>query len=237
VAAASHPAAGRPGRAAALVDEPPLEPQLRDVVRRSAPRVARDAFGPLLAFFVGWKLAGLYVGIAAAVAVAVLLYGYERRRGRPGFVVRLSLGLVLIRAAVGLITGSTSTYLGQEIAIDCILSAVFLGSLAIHRPITEVFARDVFPLPDGVRASPEYRRLFTLIGAVWGTYFLCRAAVRGIAFVTLSKELYLAVVAASDVPFLLGLLAWSVWFGARRLRDSEHWPAIVAAAEAAPGAR
>jgi intracellular septation protein A len=192
--------------------------------------VARDAFGPLLAFFAGWKIAGLYVGIAAAVAVAALLYGYERRRGRPGLVVRLALGLVLIRAAVGLITGSTSTYLGQEIAIDCILSAVFLGSVAIRRPVTELFAREVYPLPDAVRASPDYRRLFGVIGTVWGLYFLLRAAVRLVAFLTLSKDLYIAVVAASDVPFLLGLLAWSVWFGARRLRRSEHWPAIVAAA-------
>jgi intracellular septation protein A len=199
--------------------------------------MARDAFGPLVAFFVGWKLAGLHVGIAAAVAVAALLYAYERRRGRPGFVVRLALGLVLIRAAVGLITGSTNTYLGQEIAIDCILAAVFLGSVAIRRPITELFSREIFPLPDSVRASADYRRLFAVIGAVWGVYFLCRAAVRGIAFVTLSKELYLAVVAASDVPFLIALLAWSVWFGARRLRESEHWPAIVAAAEAAPSPR
>jgi hypothetical protein len=137
---------------------------------------------------------------------------------------------------VGLITGSTSTYLGQEIAIDCILTALFLGSVAIRRPVTELFAREIYPLPDSVRGSPEYRRLFGVIGAVWGLYFLCRAAVRGVAFVTLSKELYLAVVAASDVPFLLGLLVWSVWFGARRLRRSEHWPAIVAAAGAAPNA-
>jgi intracellular septation protein A len=211
----------------------PGEPSVREVVRRTAPRVARDAFGPLLAFFAGWKLAGLYVGIASAVSVAALLYGYERRRGRPGLVVRFALGLVLVRAGVGLVTGSTRTYLGQEIAIDCILAAVFLGSVAIRRPVTELFAREVFPLPDSVRTSPEYRRLFAVIGAVWGAYFLARAAVRLAAFLTLSKDLYLAVVAVSDVPFLLGLLAWSVWFGARRLRRSEHWPEIVAAADPA----
>jgi hypothetical protein len=109
--------------------------------------------------------------------------------------------------------------------------------VAIGRPVTELFVREIYPLPESVRASSEYRRLFAVIGAVWGLYFLCRAGVRGIAFVTLSKELYLAVVAASDVPFLLGLLAWSVWFGARRLRRSGHWPAIVAAADAAPNPR
>lgn len=230
MAAAAQPGLGPAGRTSPLVG-PQLaaEPRLGDVLRRTAPRVARDAFGPLLAFFAGWKLVGLYVGIAAAVTVAALLYAYERRRGRPGLVVRIALGLVLVRAGVGLVTGSTSAYLGQEIAIDCILSAAFLGSVAIGRPVTELFAREIYPLPDTVRASGEYRRLFALIAAVWGAYFLLRAGVRLVAFVTLRKELYLVVVAVSDVPFLLGILAWSVWFGARRLRRSEHWPAIVAA--------
>jgi intracellular septation protein A len=195
--------------------------------------VARDAFGPLLAFFTGWKLAGLYVGIAAAVAVGVSLYVYERRHGRPGLVVRLSLGLVFVRAGVGVVTGSTSTYLGQEIAIDCLLSALFLGSMALGRPVTEFFAREIFPVPDSVRESADYRAMFGLIAAVWGTYFLLRAGVRLAAFLTLSKDAYLAVVAISDVPFLLGVLAWSVWFAGRRMRRSEHWATIVDAQAAA----
>ncbi|MDQ6914199.1 MAG: DUF3159 domain-containing protein [Actinomycetota bacterium] len=209
------------------------EPTLGAVLRRTGPRVARDAFGPLLAFFAGWKLAGLTVGIAAAVAVGVLLYAYERRRGRPGLVVRLALGLVFVRASVGLITGSTSTYLGQEIAIDCLLSALFLGSVALRRPVTELFAREIFPVPDSVRESPEYRGMFALMAGVWGAYFLLRGAVRAAAFLTLSKEGYLAVVAISDVPFLLGVLAWSVWFAGRRMRQSPHWATIVSAQAAA----
>ena len=205
------------------------EPRVRSVLRKTGPRVVRDAFGPLVAFFAGWKLAGLTSGIAAAVVVAVLLYAYERGRGRPGLVVRLSLGLVFVRATVGLATGSTSTYLGQEIAIDCLLATLFLGSVLLGRPVTELFARDVFPVPDSVRASPEYRGLFGSIGLVWGLYFLLRAGVRLAAFETLSKDAYLAVIALSDVPFLLALLAWSMWFAARRMRLTDNWATILAA--------
>ena len=121
-----------------------------------------------------------------------------------------STSRVLIRAAVGLITGSTSTYLGQEIAIDCILSAVFLGSVAIGRPVTELFAREIYPLPDSVRTSPEYRRLFGVIGTVWGLYFLARALVRLSALLTLGTDRYVLVSALTDAPFLIALLAWSV---------------------------
>ncbi len=203
------------------------EPSLGAVLRRTGPRVARDAFGPLLAFFVGWKLAGLYVGIAAAVSVGLLLYAYERRHGRPGMVVRLSLCLVFVRAAVGIASGSTSTYLAQEMVIDSMLAALFLGSVVLRRPVTELFAREIYPVPDSVRESADYRAMFGLIAVVWGTYFLLRGLVRLAAFLTVSKDAYVAVVAVSDVPFLLGVLAWSVWFAGRRMRRSDQWGAIV----------
>jgi hypothetical protein len=105
--------------------------------------------------------------------------------------------------------------------------------VAIGRPVTELFAREIFPVPGSVRESREYRGMFGRIGLVWGSYFLARGAVRLAAFLTLSKDAYLAVVAVSDVPFLLAVLAWSVWFAARRMRRSEHWATIVNAQAAA----
>jgi uncharacterized membrane protein len=147
-----------------------------------------------------------------------MLFRYERRRGRPGMVVRLALGLVLIRAVVGLISGSASTYLAQEIAIDTLLSSAFLGSLLARRPLTEFFATEIYPLPEAVRRHPAYRRTHRVITLAWGLYFLTRAGVRLLAFVSLSSSGYVLVVALSDVPFLLALLAWSVWYAARSLR-------------------
>ena len=163
-----EPGAGAGGEAA-LNSAPGLEaPRVWAVLRATGPRVARDGFGPLLAFFVAWKLVGLVAGIAAAVVTAALLFRYERRRGRPGMVVRLALGLVLIRAVVGLISGSASTYLAQEIAIDTLLSSAFLGSLLARRPLTEFFATEIYPLPEAVRQHPVYRRTHRVITLAWG---------------------------------------------------------------------
>jgi uncharacterized membrane protein len=170
---------------------------------------------------VGWKSVGLLAGIAAAVATAALLFRYERSRGRPGMVVRLALGLVLIRAVVGLISGSASTYLAQEIAIDTLLSSAFLGSLLARRPLTEFFAAEVYPLPEALRQHPVYRRTQRIITLAWGLYFLTRAGVRLLAFLSLSSSGYVLVVAFSDVPFLLALLAWSVWYASRTLRREQ----------------
>jgi hypothetical protein len=63
---------------------------------------------------------------------------------------------------------------------------------------------------------------------VWGTYFLLRAAVRLAALLTLSTNRYVLVVALSDVPFLLGLLAWSVYYTVGAFRDSEQWSGLFA---------
>jgi hypothetical protein len=71
------------------------------------------------------------------------------------------------------------------------------------------------------------------ITLVWGGYFLTRAAVRLIALLTLSTDHYVLVVALSDAPFLVLLLAWSVYYSFSEFRRSEQWGALLADAEAA----
>ncbi|HEV3227939.1 MAG TPA: hypothetical protein VGY97_00585 [Solirubrobacteraceae bacterium] len=206
------------------------------ILRRSAPRVVLNGFGPLAAFYVGWKSAGLIVGIAAAAAFGLLMYRHERRAGRPAMIVRVALGLVAIRTTVGLITHSTNLYLGQEIILDTILGSVVLGSLLMRRPLVAMFAPEVYPVPDQVRDSDTFRQIFAVITLVWGTYFLVRAAVRLAALLTLTTDGYLLVAALSDFPFLLALIGWSVIYSTRRFRASPEWGKAIAAAEQGHGA-
>ena len=46
----------------------------------TGPRFARDAFGPVVVFYLGWKLVDLRTGILAATVLAVIAYLWERRR-------------------------------------------------------------------------------------------------------------------------------------------------------------
>src|SRR5215831_7197319 len=50
----------------------------------TGPRFARDAFGPVVVFYIGWKLVDLRTGILAATALAVIAYLWERPRDRAG---------------------------------------------------------------------------------------------------------------------------------------------------------
>jgi hypothetical protein len=217
---------------------PPSDPlalaalSTRTVVAGAAPRLVRDAFGPLAVFFAGWKLIGLTAGIGLAVLFGVSVFVHERRQGRPAVVVRLALLLVAIRASVGLSSGSATVYLAQEIGIDTLLACAVLGSLRTARPFASWFAADVFPLPAQMRESETFARAMRTITVVWGVYFLTRALVRLAALLTLSTNHYALVVALSDAPFLVAILAWSVYHTASAFRSSADWAPVIAAAEA-----
>jgi intracellular septation protein A len=193
----------------------------------------RDALGPLVVFFVGWKLIGLSVGIGMAALLGVSLFVYERRRGRPAVVVRLALVLVAIRAAIGLSSGSATVYLGQEIGIDVLLGCTVLGSLAMGRPFAAWFAGEIVPLPQEMRESETFGRAMRTVTVVWGIYFLARALVRLVALLTLNTDSYALVIALSDAPFLIAILAWSVYYTVDAFRNSVRWAPVIAAAEAA----
>jgi hypothetical protein len=215
-------------------NRPPIlaEPiAVRSVLGRSAPRIVRDGLGPIASFFVGWKLIGLVAGIALATIFALLMYRHERRHGRPALVVRVALGLVLIRATVGLISGDAKIYLGQEVVLDALIGLTVMGSVVVGRPLANAFGREVYPFPDEIRGSATYGRTFRTITLVWGTYFLVRSGIRLAALLTLSVDGYLLVDALSGAPVLVGLLAWSVVHTASVFRRSEEWGAEIVAAE------
>src|SRR6478672_10116710 len=124
---------------------PPPEVDVRAVVRRSAPRLVRDAFGPLAMFLLGWKLVSLGTGIAAAAVFGLVVFVHERRSGRPAIVVRIALVLVAARAIVGVSSGSATVYLAQEIGIDALLASAVFYSVLSGRPLGAALAGEFFP--------------------------------------------------------------------------------------------
>jgi hypothetical protein len=213
--------------------EIPASIGVKAVVRSAGPRLVRDGFGPLATFLLGWKLVGLGVGIAAAAVFGLAVFVHERQRGRPAMVLRVALVLVAVRAIVGVSSGSANVYLAQEIGFDALLATVVLGSVALGRPLAAMLAGEFFPFTDEMRASQEFRRAMTVVTAMWGGYFLLRGLVRLAALLTLARDSYVVVLAVSDAPFLIAVLAWSVYYTASTFRASPLWGPMIAAAELA----
>jgi intracellular septation protein A len=186
----------------------------------------RDTLGPLAAFYLGWKLVGLAVGVLVALAVGLVALHFARREGRPGAFVRVVLAILLFRAAVGLIGDSTTLYLAQDATIDIALGTVFLGSLALGRPLAMAFAADVYTFTTDMREVDAVRDVFARITLVWGVAFLLRAAARLAVLLTGSVDRYVAFAVVVDIAFLVGLLTWSVRYSVRAFRQTPEWEAM-----------
>src|SRR5688500_3561178 len=123
-----RPAPGSVEEAAATAMAQASSPKA--VLFGSGPRFARDAFGPLLAFFVGWKLGGLLVGILASTLLSLLAWRAERKRERPGVMARVSLGIVLFQALIGIVADDARVFLAQPVLVNAVYGLAFLVSAA-----------------------------------------------------------------------------------------------------------
>jgi len=227
---------------------PPVEDALptvvpvnaRTILLGSGPRFARDAFGPVLAFYLGWKLVGLVAGMAAASAVALAAYAYERRRERPGVMARLSLGIIALQVVIGLVADDARAFLAPPVLINGALGLAFLGSVAVRRPLAGVFAGEIYPFPEEVRRSATFRRVFTRVSLAWGGYLVTRSVVRFWVLTEAGVDAFVLVNLVTGFPLMSALMSWSVWYGLRSFRRSEEWgaafddPALGAAVAGAP---
>jgi intracellular septation protein A len=189
----------------------------------SGPRFARDAFGPVLAFYLGWKVAGLWLGMALAVVVSVAAYLSERRRERPGVMARLSLAILAVQVLTGAALGDAEGFLAPPVVINAIYGLAFLASVAIGRPLAGLFATELHTFPDEVRTSATFRHVFGRVSLTWGTYMLVRSAVRFYVLTRSSVDAYVLFNFLTGFPLVTALMSWSVWYGVRAFRRSEEW--------------
>src|SRR5215813_15480298 len=213
---------GRPGEAVAPLDTPP-RPSVVRMLLGSGPRFARDAMGPVLLFYAGWKLSGLTAGILVATAMAVVIFIWERRRSRSGLAASIGLVVALTQAAAGLATGSAVAYFAPGIIVNALYGLAFMVSVALGRPLAGVFAQDTYPFPPAVRASVTFRRVFSRVSLAWGTYLLLRSGLRLLVLSWRDVDLFVIVNIATGIPFTAALTAWSIWYGVRGFRRSAEW--------------
>jgi intracellular septation protein A len=229
---------GRPGEAGAPLEPrevspamggPEMAPQQRrrvtvtGMLLGSGPRFARDAVGPVLLFYAGWKLFGLTTGIVAATSVALVIFAWERRHARTGLGASIGLVVALTQAAAGLATGSAVAYFAPGIIVNALYGLAFMVSVALGRPLAGVFAQETYAFPPAVKASATFRRVFSRVSLAWGTYLLLRSGLRLLVLSWRDVDLFVIVNIATGIPFTAALTAWSIWYGVRGFRRSDEW--------------
>jgi intracellular septation protein A len=196
---------------------------VRTLLLGTGPRFARDAIGPVAAFYLGWKVVNLATGVVAATVMTVAAYIWERRQARSGLAAAIGLSIALVQALVGLAAGSAKWYFAPPVIANMGYGLAFLVSVLIGRPLAGVFASDTYPFPPAVKASKTFRRVFSRVSLVWAVYLLSRSALRLIALTRLSVEAFIAINIVTGIPFTAAIMAWSIWYGVRGFRRSDEW--------------
>jgi intracellular septation protein A len=194
----------------------------------SGPRFARDAFGPVLLFYIGWKFIGFHTAILAATGLAITAYVWERRQARSGITAGIGLGIALVQATAGLASGSTTGYFAPPLVMNGAYGLAFLVSVLIGRPLAGIFAQETYSFPPQVKASRTFRRVFSRISLAWAGYLLLRTGVRFVILLRSSVELYMVINVVTGIPFTAALMSWSIWYSVRSFRRSEEWGPFLA---------
>jgi hypothetical protein len=196
------------------------EPTVWSILLGGLPGALREGVLPVGAFYAGLNLSGLTAGMGAAAVASVVVYALERRAGRDGLLVRLSLAFVAVQTLVGVVSDSATAYLALPVLSTAVWGLAFLGSAAIRRPLAGALACAWYPFPREFRRTAEFKRVYGVESVVWGLYFLCRSTLRLIVLVYAGVGGYLLVV-VTGTPLTIALLVWSVWYAVRRLADDE----------------
>lgn len=197
------------------------EPTFWGVLMTGLPGVLREGFLPLGAFYAGLELSGLAAGIVASALASVVIYVYERRRGRDALLVRLSLGFVAVQSIVGLVAHSATVYLAQPVLLAAAWGLAFLVSIVIGRPLAGALACAWYPFPQWLKESADFKRVYTVESLVWGAYFLARSALRLAVLLHGSIGGFLVITFLTGTPVTVLLLAWSVRYAIRGLAETE----------------
>jgi Protein of unknown function (DUF3159) len=196
------------------------EPTVGSILLGGLPGALREGVLPVGAFYAGLQLSGLTAGMAAAAAASIFVYALERRAGRDGLLVRLSLAFVAVQTVVGVISDSATAYLALPVLSTAVWGLAFLGSAAIRRPLAGALACAWYPFPREFRQTDAFKRVYGVESVVWGLYLLSRSALRLVVLLFAGVGGYLLVV-LTGTPLTIALLVWSVWYAVRRLSDDE----------------
>jgi hypothetical protein len=195
-------------------------PTVGSIFMGGLPGVLREGVLPLSAFYAGLRLSGLTAGMAAAAAASVVVYVLERRAGRDGLLVRLSLAFLVLQTLIGAISNSATAYLALPVLSTAVWGLAFLGSAAIRRPLAGALACAWYPFPAEFRQTALFKRVYGTESVVWGLYLLSRSGLRLIVLLYAGVGGYLVIV-LTGTPLTIALLVWSIWYAIRRFDDDE----------------
>jgi hypothetical protein len=169
-------------------------------------------FAPYVALFVLMHAGSVVLGLWAAFAVALGVAVWSWVRTRSSKV--LEIGNVALFAALAVFTMATDwqwTLMAVRLTVDAGLLAIVLVSLAIGRPFTIQYAREI--VPEEYWDTPRFLATNRTITWVWAAAFAVIVASHAAAVIVPAMPLRLDV--AVTVLALVAAYKFSTWYPER----------------------
>jgi hypothetical protein len=188
-------------------------PVLLAVARRSLPQLAEATVIPAILFYCALVAIGPGVAMVVALGWAYLAVIRRLLRGeRPPAVLLLATCALSARTVAGLLSGSTFVYFIQPVASTVILAGVFLGSVAIGRPVVARIADDFCPIAPEVARRPAVTRLFAGLTVLWAAVHLLTASVTFAMLVSMPVAPFVAVKTTTCLAItIVGVVVTVCW--------------------------
>lgn len=183
-------------------------------LRHAAAHLLETTLAPLALFAAGYATAGLTAGLLTALAWGVLALAIRLLRGAhvPAALL-LTTGLLVVRTAIGLATGSAFLYFLQPSAQNFLIAALLLASLPAERTFLGRLADDFCALPASLTGNARVQRFFRRVSLLWALVFLANGASTMWALAQRSVGDFLVVSTAGSYALVgLAALASLLWF-------------------------
>ena len=202
------------------------------IARHALPNVVVSTLVPTALFYVGWYAEGHSTAFALALGWALMLVGYRsvRRERIPAMLV-LTTVLLVLRTAIGLMSGSTRIYFMQPVVTLCMVGLLFLVSVAAGRPLISKLAADVFPLPAELAERQEVQQHFRKLSFLWAGVYFVNAAVTLLLLLNLPVSAYVATHSFVGLAIMWSGVVLTIYLSRPVLQQLAH---IKPAAPAAP---
>jgi hypothetical protein len=169
-------------------------PGLRAIARHAAPNLLFATLVPTALFYLGWYTQGRSLAFALALgwALTVVAWRAVRRERIPALLV-LTTALLVIRTAVGFMSGSTTVYFFQPVVTATLIGAMFL-------------------VPVAVTQRADIRRHFRNLSYLWAAVYFANAVVTLLLLLNLPVTTFVATKTFTGMTIeWTGAVVTAVW--------------------------
>lgn len=131
---------------------------------------------PVAVFYLLTRVADPWVAVLGGFIASAIVFSYNRRDRLIGVLTAFSFAIVTISAAVGIFSNNEKAYLAAGPIGDFAFVLLFLGSVAVGKPLIGGIARELLPKYAG--HVPMNAPVFVWMTLAWAGFDLVHGLVR-----------------------------------------------------------